>query len=276
MNAVIYARYSSDNQREESIEGQVRECREYAEKNGMDIIGVYTDRAFSAKTDNRPEFQQLIKDSANKSFEVVLVWKLDRFARNRYDSAKYKYVLKKNGVRVISATETISEGAEGILLETMLEGMAEYYSVELAEKVKRGQTENALKCKYNGGGIPFGLYVDGEQHLKPDPVTAPLVKEIFVNYSEGMKLQQIVDNGCIIEESVNISPDAMVFLQDGLAGIADTLMNLVTLTRLSFELEGDLTGSLLWSHCGMNGQKSKTRQAGYRALDAIRVFYRLT
>lgn len=193
MNAVIYARYSSDNQREESIEGQVRECREYAEKNGMDIIGVYTDRAFSAKTDNRPEFQQLIKDSANKSFEAVLVWKLDRFARNRYDSAKYKYVLKKNGVRVISATETISEGAEGILLETMLEGMAEYYSVELAEKVKRGQTENALKCKYNGGGIPFGLYVDEEQHLKPDPVTAPLVKEIFVNYSEGMKLQQIVD-----------------------------------------------------------------------------------
>jgi DNA invertase Pin-like site-specific DNA recombinase len=193
MNAVIYARYSSDNQREESIEGQVRECREYAEKNGMDIIGVYTDRAFSAKTDNRPEFQQLIKDSANKSFEAVLVWKLDRFARNRYDSAKYKYVLKKNGVRVISATETISEGAEGILLETMLEGMAEYYSVELAEKVKRGQTENALKCKYNGGGIPFGLYVDEEQHLKPDPVTAPLVKEMFVNYSEGMKLQQIVD-----------------------------------------------------------------------------------
>lgn len=193
MNAVIYARYSSDNQREESIEGQVRECREYAEKNGMDIIGVYTDRAFSAKTDNRPEFQQLIKDSANKSFEAVLVWKLDRFARNRYDSAKYKYVLKKNGVRVISATETISEGAEGILLETMLEGMAEYYSVELAEKVKRGQTENALKCKYNGGGIPFGLYVDEEQRLKPDPVTAPLVKEIFVNYSEGMKLQQIVD-----------------------------------------------------------------------------------
>ena len=101
MTAVIYARYSSDNQREESIEGQIRECTAYAEKNGITVIKHYIDRAFSAKTDNRPEFQQMIKDSGKKLFDVVLVWKFDRFARNRFDSANYKMILKKNGVHLI-------------------------------------------------------------------------------------------------------------------------------------------------------------------------------
>ena len=146
MIGVIYARYSSDNQREESIEGQLRECKAFAEKNDIQILDTYIDRALSAKTDNRPEFQRMIKDSAKGKFEIVLVWKLDRFARNRYDSAHYKTLLRKNGVKVVSATENISQGAEGILLESMLEGMAEYYSAELSEKIKRGQTENALKC----------------------------------------------------------------------------------------------------------------------------------
>ena len=95
MTAVIYARYSSDNQREESIEGQIRECTAYAEKNDITIVKHYIDRAISAKTDNRPEFQQMIKDSDKKLFDIVLVWKLDRFARNRYDSARYKTQLKK-------------------------------------------------------------------------------------------------------------------------------------------------------------------------------------
>ena len=83
MTGVIYARYSSDNQREESIEGQVRECMAFAEKNGITILGHYIDRAFSAKTDNRPDFQKMIRDSGKRLFDVVLVWKLDRFARNR-------------------------------------------------------------------------------------------------------------------------------------------------------------------------------------------------
>ena len=144
MKGVIYARYSSDNQREESIEGQLRECKEYAERNDITILGTYIDRALSAKTDNRPEFQHMIKESAKGLFDVVLVWKLDRFARNRYDSARYKNLLKKNGVKVISARENISEGSEGIILEAMLEGYAEYYSAELSEKVIRGLTDNAL------------------------------------------------------------------------------------------------------------------------------------
>ena len=108
MTGVIYARYSSDNQREESIEGQLRDCKAFAEKNGIHILGTYIDRALSAKTDNRPDFQRMIKDSGRGLFDVVIVWKLDRFARNRYDAAYYKNQLKKNKVKVISATETIS------------------------------------------------------------------------------------------------------------------------------------------------------------------------
>ena len=101
MNAVIYARYSSDNQREESIEGQIRECTAYAERNGITVVRHYIDRALSAKTDNRPDFQQMIRDSNKKLFEIVLVWKFDRFARNRFDSANNKMILKKNNVHLI-------------------------------------------------------------------------------------------------------------------------------------------------------------------------------
>lgn len=193
MNGVIYARYSSDNQREESIEGQLRECKAFAEKNEIRIIDSYIDRALSAKTDNRPQFQQMIKDSSKGLFDVVIVWKLDRFARNRYDSAHYKSILRKNGIKVVSATETISEGAEGILLESMLEGMAEYYSAELSEKVLRGLTENALKCKFNGGTLPVGYTVDSEQYYQIDPITAPAVLDAFKHYAEGASMQEITD-----------------------------------------------------------------------------------
>ena len=193
MTAVIYARYSSDNQREESIDGQLRECTAFAEKNGITILRHYIDRAFSAKTDNRPEFQNMIKDSGKKLFDMIIVWKLDRFARNRYDSARYKAQLKKNGVKVVSATEAISDGAEGILLESLLEGMAEYYSADLAEKVVRGMTENALKCKYNGSTLPIGYVVDSEQYYQVDPLTAPFVLEAFKMYDEGSTMKVIRD-----------------------------------------------------------------------------------
>ena len=157
MRAVIYARYSSDNQTEASIEGQLRECMEFAEHAGIDVIKSYIDRALSAKSDNRPEFQQMIKDSYKHAFDCIIVWKLDRFSRNRYDSAHYKALLRKNGVKVVSAKEAIAEGSEGILLESVLEGMAEFYSAELAEKVVRGMTENVLKGINNGGTDYFRL-----------------------------------------------------------------------------------------------------------------------
>ncbi|WP_156990959.1 recombinase family protein [Caproicibacter fermentans] len=193
MNAVIYARYSSDNQREESIEGQLRECKAYAEKNGITVLSTYIDRALSAKTDHRPEFQHMIKDSAKGLFDIVLVWKLDRFSRNRYDSAHYKTVLRKNGAKVVSATESISEDSTGILLESLLEGYAEFYSAELSEKVIRGLTENALKCKYNGGGLPIGYTIDNEQNFQIDPITAPIVLEAFQRYDKGATVKQLVD-----------------------------------------------------------------------------------
>ena len=193
MKAVIYARYSSDNQREESIEGQLRENKAFAEKNGIEIIGTYIDRALSAKTDNRPEFQKMIKDSSKGLFDIVIVWKLDRFARNRYDSAFYKATLKKNNVKVMSATENISEGADGILLEAILEGFAEYYSVELAEKIKRGMTENALKLRSNGVRAPIGYYIDDEKHFQIDEKNAPIIKDIFTLYNDGKKVSEIVE-----------------------------------------------------------------------------------
>lgn len=193
MTGVIYARYSSDNQREESIEGQLRECKEFAQKNDIQIVGTYIDRALSAKTDNRPDFQRMIKESGKGIFDVVIVWKLDRFARNRYDSAHYKSILRKNGVKVVSETELISDSAEGILLESMLEGMAEYYSTELSEKVVRGLTENALKCKYNGGTLPIGYTIDSEQYFQIDPITAPAVLDAFKHYAEGASMQEITD-----------------------------------------------------------------------------------
>ena len=194
MKGVIYARYSSDSQREESIEGQLRECRAFADKNDIEIIETYIDRAFSAKTDNRPDFQRMIRESTRKKYDVILVWKLDRFARDKYDSAHYKRQLRNNGIRVISATEAISDGPEGVLLESLLEGMAQYYSDELSIKVVRGMTDNALKCKYNGGSLPLGFTIDGEQRYMPDPVTAPLVLKAFTDYANGKSMRRITDD----------------------------------------------------------------------------------
>ncbi len=162
-------------------------------KNNLCVIGEYIDRAYSAKTDNRPEFQKMIKDSIYKKFNAVIVWKLDRFARNRYDSLRYKMILKKNMVDVISATEKISRGSEGIMLESILEGYAEYYSAEISEKVMRGMTENALKCKFNGGYVPIGYYIDENNQYQIDVITAPYVKDAFVMYASNFSMKEIAE-----------------------------------------------------------------------------------
>ena len=180
---VIYARYSCDHQREESIEGQLRECNEYCKKHDIVIIKEYIDRALSAKTDNRPSFQQMIKDSSLKKFDCIVVWKIDRFARNRADTYKYKTILKNNGVKVISATEHISDTAEGIILESVLEGMAEYYSADLSQKVKRGMTENLLKGYFNGGTVPYGFDVK-EKRLVINNDEAKIIQKIFDLYTK--------------------------------------------------------------------------------------------
>lgn len=193
MNVVIYARYSDSKQRDESIEGQLKVCYKFAESNGYNVIGEYIDRAFSAKTDDRPNFQKMIRDSNKKYFQGVLVYRLDRFARNRYDSAKYKYYLRKNGIKVISAREPISDDASGIILESVLEGMAEYYSVELADKVTRGMNVNAEKCLSNGGTTPLGYRIENK-HYVLDEQRAPIVREIFQKYASGWSMKKICDD----------------------------------------------------------------------------------
>lgn len=192
MNIVIYARYSSHTQTEQSIEGQLETCYEYAKSHGHTAVGEYIDRAQSGTTDNRTEFQRMIADSDKHFFEAILVYQLDRFARNRYDSAINKAKLKKNGVRVISARENISDDASGILVEGVLESMAEYYSAELSQKIRRGMSINAEKHLSNGSNPGLGYYVDAERRFHIDSETAPIVREIFEMYASGKPAVEII------------------------------------------------------------------------------------
>lgn len=200
MNVVIYARFSSARQNETSIEAQLEECYNYCKQNNYTVVGEYIDRAASAKTDDRPDFQRMILDSSKKLFEGIIVYQLDRFSRSREDSAHYKHKLKKNGVRVYSAKEHISEDASGILVESVLEGMAEYYSAELSQKVKRNLKQNAERGWFNGGFPPFGykvITVDcgtyQKRKLEIDEQTAPIVKEVFEMRADDTNLLDIVD-----------------------------------------------------------------------------------
>ena len=190
--AVIYARYSSSNQREESIDGQIRECRAYAERNGYRVIHEYTDSALSGKTDHRPAFQQMIADSDTHSFQIVIVWKLDRFARDRYDAAVYRKRLKDNNVRLVSAMEGITESPEGIIMEGLLDAMAEYYSANLSENIRRGQYDSALKRRALGTSVlGYRRAPDGRYEI--DPATAPIVQRIFREFTNGIPRKQIID-----------------------------------------------------------------------------------
>lgn len=189
--AVIYARYSSSHQREESIEGQVRECREYAEREGYSVLQVYADRAITGRTDERPEFQRMLADASKGVFQAILIYKYDRFSRNRYSFAVWETKLKKHGVKVISARENVAEGAAGIVLKSVLQGMAEWYSVDLSEKVTRGMKENALKAKWTSGTVPFGYTRDAEQRLIIDPERGEYVRQIFEKVLAGEKYVDI-------------------------------------------------------------------------------------
>ena len=192
MNVVIYARFSSHNQTEQSIEGQLKVCHEFALSNNYTVVGEYIDRAISGTTDNRAQFQKMIADSEKHTFEAVLVYQLDRFARNRYDSAINKAKLKKNGVRVLSAKENITDDASGILIEGVLESMAEYYSAELSQKIKRGMLINAEKGLSNGSNPGLGFIVNPDRTFSVDEEAAAIVREIFERYASGEKRADIV------------------------------------------------------------------------------------
>ena len=189
--AVIYARFSSQNQREESIEGQIRECRNYAKRSGYSVIREYTDSAISGRTDQRPAFQQMIEDSSSHAFQVVLVWKVDRFARNRYDSAVYRNKLKKNGVKIVSVTESFSEGPENIILEGLMESLAEYYSANLSENISRGMYDSALQRRFLGKKL-LGYRKGEDGRYEIDPDEALVVRRIFQEYQEGKPQAEIV------------------------------------------------------------------------------------
>ena len=190
VRAVIYARYSSSGQREESIEGQLRDCYDYANKNGLNVIGEYIDKALSGKTDKRPDFQRMLRDSDRGHFEVVITWKMDRFARSRYDSAFYKAKLKMNGVKILYAKEMIPDGPEGIILESVMEGYAEYYSENLSQNVRRGMYDSALELK-TLGRVVIGYRKGSDGRYEIDPGQAAVVVRIFEEYSKGERAKDI-------------------------------------------------------------------------------------
>jgi len=183
--AAFYGRYSpGPDQTEASITGQRRECYAKAKSQNAVIIKEYVDRHLTGKNDKRPAFLELIKDVKKGLYDIVYVYTIDRFSRNKFDIARYKNELKKAGARLISAKEYIPAGPEGIILESVLEGMAEYYSEELSRKVGRGMYDAALQYHHTGGVTPFGLQVVDKKYV-PHPVNAPIVREIFERYAAG-------------------------------------------------------------------------------------------
>lgn len=193
MKVAIYARYSSDNQRQESIDAQLRAAKDFCDKNDHEIVRIYHDEALSATTDQRDQFLQMIDDSKHGWFNGVVVHKLDRFARNRYDSAFYKRELKMNGVRIISILEQLDDSPEAVILESVLEGMAEYYSKNLSREVRKGMNENALKGIHNGGTPPLGFNVNQDKTYSINETEAQAVRMIFDMYAKGFGYMMIAN-----------------------------------------------------------------------------------
>ena len=190
--AVIYARYSSDNQTEQSIEGQLHVCQDYAKRNDISIVDTYIDRAMTGTNDKRTDFQRMLKDSAKKAWDYVIVYKLDRFSRNKYEMAMHKKTLKDNGIKLLSAMENIPDTPEGIILESLLEGMAEYYSAELSQKVKRGMNETRHKGNFTGGTILYGYKVENKKVVINEE-EAQVVKNLYLDFASGKLVKTILE-----------------------------------------------------------------------------------
>ena len=191
--AVIYARYSSARQNEQSIDGQLRDCMEYAERMGFIVIKNYIDREISGQVEDRPEFQQMITDSSQGHFQAVIVYKLDRFSRSMEHGVVYTERLKKNGVKLVSATESIADTSEGKLMRAIYSAMAEMYIDDLRQKVKRGNRENRIKGFYTGGNLLLGYKVENKKVII-DQEKAEIVRGIFRDYAGGKSKKQIVDD----------------------------------------------------------------------------------
>lgn len=188
--AYAYARFSSDNQREESIDAQLRAISEYCQKEQISILKVFKDEAFSARTDKRPAFQEMFGLIKEQPADFLVVHKLDRFARSRADAAFYRSKLKEAGMKLVSVLERLDDSPESIIMEGILESMNEYYSANLSRETKKGLKENILNGKRNGGKVPYG-YSLIDHHLVPNK-DADTVRRIFHLYSEGMGVTEIV------------------------------------------------------------------------------------
>lgn len=289
----LYLRFSSERQREQSIEGQLRDCRTFCKLNSYRITAIYVDRATTARKDveKRLHFQEMIRDSEKRPWEYVVVWKLDRFARNRTDSALFKFRLRKNGVKVISATESISEKPEGIILEAVLEGMAEFYSADLSQKITRGMRESALKCHSIGGHVPLGYKIE-DHKLVINPATAHIVQEAFELYANGETVADICRmfnaKGYRTAKGVEFNRNSFksmfrnkryigvytykdIEVEDGVPAIIDKELFETVGHRLSKNAEAPargkakvdylLAGKLFCGHCGgsMNGESGTSK-----------------
>ena len=189
--AVAYCRYSSSNQREESIDAQLRAIKEYALRNEILVLKDYIDQAVSGTTDDRPGFQKMLDEV--KDIDYVLVHKLDRFARNRFDSLYNKNKLAKKGIKVLSVLENLDGSPESVIIESVIEGYNEYYSLNLAREVRKGHKENALKCLHNGGKPPLGYRVNDDLTYSIDDRAAIAVRKIFHLYVSGHGYTDIID-----------------------------------------------------------------------------------
>ena len=295
VDVTLYLRFSSERQKEQSIEGQLRDCIAYCKRKNYRIVAIYVDRALTARKDveKRVHFQEMISDSVHRSWELVIVWKLDRFARNREDSAIFKMRLKRNGVKVESATEAISDNPEGIILEAILEGMAEYYSADLSQKITRGMRESALKCHSVGGHVPLGYKIE-DHKLVIDPATAHIVQEAFQLYANGETVADICrmfnTKGYRTAKGVEFNRNSFkamfkneryigiykyrdIRIEDGIPAIIDKDLFEAVQRRLTKNSEAPargkakvdylLAGKLFCGHCGnsMNGESgtSKTK-----------------
>ena len=190
--AVAYARYSSAGQRDVSIEQQLQDIRTFAKREGFTLVHEYADHARSGfkNVNARTAFQSMMAAADSGNFDTVICWKVDRFGRNREESALFKGRLRRFGVKVLYAMEPIPEGSAGVLLEGMLEATAEWYSRQLSENVLRGMADNARRCLYNGTHV-LGYTSDAEGHYVIKPDEAAVVRDIFSLYRSGYSAAMI-------------------------------------------------------------------------------------
>ncbi len=247
----LYARFSSDNQRTESIDAQIRAMRAYCQQQHWQIVATYIDEAKSATTDRRPNFQQMIEDSCKNLFDIVLVHKLDRFSRNRYDSAIYKSKLKKNHVSIASVLERIDDSPESVIMEAMLEGMAEYYSKNLSREVMKGMNETALQCKHTGGCCPLGYDLDSEKRLVINPHEAEAVRIIFEMFDKGYGYSEIIN---YLNDHGYKTKKGAIFRKNSL-----------------YEILGNekYTGTFIYNRASSKNVKQKRNNHSYKSYDSV-------